>query len=267
MMDTAYTLAARAVRRRFAEQRPDLLAQLDAVEPGQVAAFSGTYDNIEAVAGELGIPLEVDPSRLLQKVLFVNCSSCYPDQLHKQVVRFVERGGQLVTSDWALHYVLKPAFPQTVEWTGNSCPESVISVEPAGASLWGDIVVNGANPQWWLWGSYPIRILDEDRVTVEAASHDLLLTQDAPVVACRFPWGAGNVFHVISHFRAKKTGMPTARHDGPGVDFLRAGMRLSDEGIEEVLHGQPPVTFAALQSACTATELVAQLCARAAAQN
>lgn len=265
MMDTAYTLAARAVRRRFLEQRPDLLARLDHVEPGQVAAFSGTYDNIEAVTQELGVPLEVNPERLTQRIVFVNCSSSYPQHLQAGVTPFVENGGQLVTSDWALHYVLKPSFPETVEWTGQSAPESVISVEPAGESLWGDIVVNGANPQWWLWGSYPIRILDEDRVKVEAASHDLLVSHQSPVVACRFPWGAGSVFHVISHFRAKKTGMPTARHDGPGVDFLRAGMRLSDEGIEEVLHDLPPVTFAALQSACTATELVAQLCAQACA--
>jgi hypothetical protein len=101
----------------------------------------------------------------------------------------------------------------------------------------------------------------------EAASHDLLARYDAPVVAARFPWERGHVIHVISHFWAKTSAMPTLRHKGPCTVFLKAGMRLTDEGMGRVLReaGVEPerVNFAMLQSAATATELVAQLCVRA----
>ncbi|MGK7904377.1 MAG: hypothetical protein AB4352_23780 [Hormoscilla sp.] len=91
---------------------------------------------------------------------------------------------------------------------------------------------------------------------MEAASHDLLVKYKAPVVAVRFDWGTGHVFHVISHFWAKRSQTPTVRHQQPCTDFLTAGMRLSDRGIEKVLQE----TGIQLQSAATATELVAQLC-------
>ena len=73
--------------------------------------------------------------------------------------------------------------------------------------------------------------------------------------------------NAISFAGAEGNRAPTLRHKGPCTDFLKAGMRLSDEGIEKVLQqaGIQPDTlnFAQLQSAATSTELIAQLCVRA----
>jgi hypothetical protein len=156
-----------------------------------------------------------------------------------------------------------------VKFTGQATGDEVISVEPSLNSLWSDVVVLGAEPQWWLEGSsHPIEVLNPDKVVIEAASHDLLSRHSAPVVAVSFDWGKGHVFHVISHFWCKRSRTPTERHQGPCTDFLKAGMKLSDDSIDKVLEiaqiRANTLNFAQLQTAVTSTELIAQLCIRAA---
>ncbi len=268
-IETAYKTAALAVRRRWAEQHADDLATLDGVRPGDVAVYSGSYDQAEEVFRCLRVPVTVDPDpvKLKALIVFVNCSGGYKSGLVENIGRHVQSGKWLVTSDWALDQLLERAFPNTLRWNKKSTGTEVVSVEPSMESLWAETVVLGATPQWWLWGSHPFEVVDSERVTIEAVSHDLLTRYDAPVVAAGFDWGMGHVFHVISHFWAKTTATPTLRYTGPGTDFLRAGMRLSEPGIDHVLReakiAPDTVNFAMLQSAVTATELVAQLCVRA----
>lgn len=268
-MEQAYKLAAAGVRQRFAEQHPDYLQILDSLEQNDVGVYSGTYDQAEEVLKYLDISAVVnpDPKNLSAKIIFINCSSSYDLELVPAIGKYVTDGNWLVSSDWALDRVIQNAFPNTVKWTGGSSGDEVVSVEPNLNSLWSDIVVLGADPQWWLWGSHPIEVIDSSKVYIEAASHDLLVNYNAPVVAVRFNWGKGHVFHVISHFWAKRSQTPTSRHQGSSSDFLKAGMKLSDEGIEKVFAqtkiAPDSVNFAQLQSAATSTELVAQLCVRA----
>jgi len=235
-----------------------------------VAVLSGTYDNVQNVLTALHVPCTLDPAldRLTAPILFVNCSSAYREELAGVLADRVEAGATLVTSDWALGNLIEHAFPGTIRWTRRSSGDEVVSVEPSLDSLWSETVVLGVEPQWWLENSsHPIEVLDTDRVRVEAASHDLLARYDAPVVAVRFGWGRGDVFHVMSHFWHNRSRTPTERHNGPCTDFMRAGMRLSDAGIAAVLdasgRGADNVNFAMLQSAVASTELVAQLCVRA----
>jgi hypothetical protein len=270
-MENAYRLAAAAVRQRFAEQRPQDLAALGRLTASDVAVYSGSFDHVEEVLKRLGVPYTLNPAvqKMAARVIFVNCSNSYSEALVRALPRCVEAGALLVTSDWGLGRVVQSAFPSTVRWTGRATGDEVVSVEPGLESLWSEVVVLGAEPQWWLEGSsHPIEVLDGERVRVEAASHELLARYGTPVVAVSFDWGRGGVFHVISHFWHRRTRTPTERYRGPGTEFLQAGMRLSGAGIEKVLRearvAATTVNFGALQSAATATELVAQLCARAA---
>jgi hypothetical protein len=270
-MQTAYRVAALAVRQRFAEQHPDGLEVLNRISRDDVAAYSGSYDQVEGVLRCLGMPATVDPDAAALKapIVFANCSGSYDRRLVDRLGQYVENGGWLVTSDWALGELLQHAFPDTVRWTQQRTGDEVVSVEPSLDSLWSEVVVLGADPQWWLEGSsYPIEVLDPEKVRIEAASHDLLARYAAPVVAVRFGWGKGQVFHTISHFWHKRSRTPGERYRGPCTDFMKAGMRLSDEGIEDVLRKAAikpdTLNFAMLQSAATATELVAQLYVHAA---
>jgi hypothetical protein len=269
-MQTAYRVAALAVRQRFAEQHPEELEVLNRVRREDVAVYSGTYDHVENVLKCLEVPVTMnpDPEALKARIIFLNCSGNYGRRQTDLLGRQVEEGKWLVSSDWALGQFLEHVFPNTVRWTRRATGDEVISAEPYQDSIWSEVVVLGADPQWWLEGSsQTIEVLDTERVRVEAASHDLLVRYDAPVVAVRFDWGLGHVFHVISHFWHQRSRTPTERYRGPCTDFLKAGMRLSDEGIERVLRdakvAPEAVNFAMIQSAATATELVAQLCVRA----
>ena len=269
-MKKAYEMAAIAVRQRLAEQHPQYLEILNRIGKDKVAVYSGSYDRVENILECLKIPFNLNPKadRLSAKIVFVNCSGSYDRNLGKQLEQQVSQGKWLVSSDWALGNFIEPAFPGTVRWTRRSTGDEVISVEPSLNSLWSEVVVLGADPQWWLeCSSHPIKVLNSEKVTIEAASHDLLSSYNAPVVAVSFNWGRGYVFHVISHFWCKRSRTPTYRHQQPCTEFLKAGMKLSDRGIEKVLQQakiQPEtLNFAQIQSAATATELVAQLCIKA----
>lgn len=270
-MSKAYEVAAIAVRQRLAEQRPEDLHVLNKLRKQDVAVYAGSYDRVEDILACLNVPCTMNPdaSKLDAQIIFVNCSNSYDKALIEYLSQRVDEGKWLVSSDWALGRFIEPAFPGMVKFTGRATGDEVISVEPSLNSLWSDVVVLGADPQWWLEdSSHPIQILNPDKVAIEAASHDLLSRHSAPVVAVSFDWGKGHVFHVISHFWCKRSRTPTQRHQGPCTDFLKAGMKLSDDSIDKVLAiaqiAADTLNFAQLQSAVTSTELIAQLCIRAA---
>jgi hypothetical protein len=270
-MSKAYEVAAIAVRQRLAEQRPEDLHVLNKLRKQDVAVYAGSYDRVEDILVCLNVPCTMNPdaSKLDAQIIFVNCSNSYDKALIEHLSQWVNEGKWLVSSDWALGRFIEPAFPGMVKFTGRATGDEVISVEPSLNSLWSDVVVLGADPQWWLEdSSHPIQILNPDKVAIEAASHDLLSRHSAPVVAVSFDWGKGHVFHVISHFWCKRSRTPTQRHQGPCTDFLKAGMKLSDDSIDKVLAiaqiAADTLNFAQLQSAVTSTELIAQLCIRAA---
>lgn len=269
-MKKAYEVAAIAVRQRLAEQHPEDLQVLNKLRKQDVAVYAGSFDRVEDILACLNVPCTMNPdaSKLDAQIIFVNCSSSYDKALIEHLSQRVNEGKWLVSSDWALGRFIEPAFPGMVKFTGRATGDEVISVEPSLNSLWSDVVVLGADPQWWLEGSsHPIAILSPDKVAIEAASHDLLSRHSAPVVAVSFDWGKGHVFHVISHFWCKRSRTPTQRHQGLCTDFLKAGMKLSDDGIDKVLAiariKADTLNFSQLQSAVTSTELIAQLCIRA----
>ncbi|WP_439342592.1 hypothetical protein [Vacuolonema iberomarrocanum] len=270
-MELAYTVGAIAVRQRLAEQAPAALASLDRIEANEVSVCPGSYDHVERILERLQIPFRLQPNGAKNspaKLAFVNCSNSYNQKLIQRLRDRVQDGMWLVSSDWALGHFLQQAFPGMVAHKGRVSGDEVVSVEASLDSLWSNVVVLGADPQWWLEGSsHPINILNPDKVTVESASHELLVRYNAPAVAVRFDWGAGHVFHVVSHFWCRRSRTPTARHRGPCTDFLQAGMKLSEAGIATVLEkgGIQPDTlnFAEMQTAATSTELIAQLCIQA----
>jgi hypothetical protein len=269
LMERAYKVAALAVRRRMREQRPEHLAVLDSIGLGTVGVYRGTYDRVENILELLGIRYVANPSYLRKPgIIFANCSSAYEPGLAEHVRARVQQGAWLVGSGWALGKLIAPAFPGTVRPAARVTGDEVVSVEPTAGSIWSDMEVPGADPQWWLEGnSQPIEVLDPDLVSVEAVSPEMLLRYKAPAVAVRFDWGRGKVFHMASHFWCRQSRTPTDRHCGPASDFLRSGMGLCDEAIDEIFDeaGIAPemLNFAMIQSAATTTELVARLCGEA----
>src|SRR5262245_56017374 len=115
-METAYRIAALAVRQRFAEQHPEDLAVLDRIEAGDVAVYTGSYDHVQEVLRCLNVRAIVDPQDRVQdaRIIFVNCSNSYDAARIRQVRSLAEDGKWVVTSDWALGHLIHEAFPGTV---------------------------------------------------------------------------------------------------------------------------------------------------------
>jgi hypothetical protein len=109
------------------------------------------------------------------------------------------------------------------------------------------------DPQWWLEASsYPIRIVDTERVQVLITSKELGEKYGEEPVAVWFRWGEGEVFHMISHYYLQRTELRTQRHQSSGASyFAEKGVGLSammsadvaDLSLSDIESAKPSAAF------------------------
>lgn len=244
----AYEAGAQMTRERMRREAPDHEEALRAVDSSDVVVVRGCYDHVERVLRALDVPFTAIAPESLGRVALrpeqlvaINCPGQVEPAATLRIRDFVAAGGSLFTTDWALHHVIEPAFPGTIEWNHVSTRDDVVRIEVRSREnpfLRG--VLEGADdPQWWLEGaSYPIRILDPARVEVLLASRDLANRYGESPVAVLFRHGEGEVFHMISHYYLQRTKLRTARHQTTGADYfaekglgVTAEMRLKLRGL------------------------------------
>lgn len=216
----AYQVGARTTRQRIAREAPLDHEALQQVQSSDIVVVRGTYDHVEWVLEALGLPfVGVEPHRLpeiqlrREQLLVVNC----PGHLGPvdRVRHFVEAGGSLFTTDWALRYVLEPAFPGLVAYNDRPTGDAVVRVEVADHDnpFLRGVMEQGDDPLWWLEGSsYPIRVLDPNRVQVLIRSAELRDRWGEAAVAVTFHFGEGEVFHMVSHYYLQRAETRTRRH-------------------------------------------------------
>jgi hypothetical protein len=176
----AYRAGARIARDRMAVEASLDADALASVEAGDVVVVRGCYDHVERVLDALDTPVagsQMGAVRLRPEQLLVeNCPGHLPGLVTTQIESFVAAGGSLFTTDWALRHVIEPCFPGTIAYSGRPTSDDVVRVEinqHDNPFLTG--VMDGRDdPQWWLEASsYPIQIIDRDRVEVLIASSEL----------------------------------------------------------------------------------------------
>ena len=225
----AYRAGAQVARERVAREAPLDAAALDQIEASDIVIVPGTYDHVENVLEALEMPFTpVDPGQLSkvplrpEQLLVINC----PGQISRRAVDhvrdFVAAGGSLFATDWALRHVIEPAFPDTIAYNDQPTADTVVRIEILKADnpfLQG--VMDGEDdPQWWLEASsYPIRVLDRDRVEVLITSRELGDSYGESPVAVLFPHGEGEVFHMISHYYLQRTELRNERHNAPAYAY------------------------------------------------
>ncbi|MBN2114389.1 MAG: hypothetical protein JW785_09710 [Acidimicrobiia bacterium] len=225
----AYQVGGRHTREAIAREMPDVHELLERVAASDIVVVRGQYDHVEWVLESLGLPhLAVDPQRLAEvalrpeQLLVINCPGQVGAAAVAQVRRFVTAGGSLFTTDWALRHVLEPAFPGAVAYNQRPTADAVVRVQAAAHNnpfLKG--VMDGADdPIWWLEGSsYPIVVLDPSRVEILISSRELAERWGEAPVAVSFRAGAGEVFHMISHYYLQRTETRTRRHRMPAAAY------------------------------------------------
>jgi hypothetical protein len=262
--ERAYETGARMTRERIARERPleaDALAQVEAAD---LVVVTGVYDHVERVLDALEMPFtRLAPDQLPsvrlrpEQLLVVNCPGQIGDDLVQKVRGFVAAGGSLFTTDWALRHVIQPAFPGTIEHEGGVTGDDVVPIEVLDHDnpFLAGVMDGHDEPQWWLEGSsYPITVVDRDRVQVLITSRRLERRYGEAPVAVVFPWGDGEVFHMISHYYLQRTELRNARHRAGASDyFAEKGVPVPAD-IAEDLEG---LALGEIESAAGSSRLMA----------
>ena len=225
----AYRAASDIARERMAREAPEAAGALGDVRDGDVVVVPGRYDQVEMVLDALRLPyttvrphdvhrIDLRPDQLV----VVNCPGEVDGHGIISLRQFVGSGGSLFTTDWALRHVIEPAFPGFLAYNDRPTADDVVRIEirnPSNPFLQG--VLDGADdPQWWLEGSsYPIRILAPEQVEVLLTSRELGEKYGESPVAVTFPYGRGEVFHMISHYYLQRTELRSARHSAPAAAY------------------------------------------------
>jgi len=268
-MEAAYRIAHELLKDRLRQKAPEMLAALEEIQQADVLVVRGQYDHIEDVFRHSDTPFTpvagpgLSDVRLRpDQIVFVNCPGVMPQASLRSLAAFVQDGGFLFTTDWALRHVLEPAFPGFVEYNMRRTADEVVRVEmrqsddPFLASLIGP----DDDPQWWLEASsYPIRILQPEKVEVLASSGEIRERYGEAPVFVTFEVGAGKVYHMISHFYLQRSETRTLRHRLPSSAYL-AEKGIGAELMEKYQAlGTGGVDTASVESAYTSQSITSRI--------
>jgi len=268
-MNNAYRIAQELLKDRLRKKDPEAYKELQDIKEADVIVIEGEYDHIEQVLSmsetsyTLINPKELDYAELRpDQIVFVNCPGKIKGRGLRKLATFVSQGGFLFTTDWALRHVLEKAFPGYVEYNEKATADEVVRVEvldkedPFLKSLLGP----DDDPQWWLEGSsYPIRILDEEKVNVLVTSKEIKNRYGEAPVFITFNHGEGKIYHMISHFYLQRSETRTKRHAAPAMSYLDE-KEIPDQNKVKYFHmGIDKATLADVESAFTSTAIMKKI--------
>jgi hypothetical protein len=209
---------------------PDQIAAVRALPANENIVVQGSYDHVEQIFTELGIPhklvtpeelpdLNLDPAG----ALWINCKGEGWDQRAvDKIVAFVKAGGRLRTTDWGLTYFLERAFPGQVHHTHQDTPHTFMEINAwdLDEPLLQGVFDGRSQAVWWYEGSsHIIGVRDLANVKPMFLSIEQQNRYGTPYVAVKFSIGKGSVFHVVSHFVLQYTNSTTRRHRAPAANF------------------------------------------------
>ncbi|HEY0089643.1 MAG TPA: hypothetical protein VGB37_12415, partial [Candidatus Lokiarchaeia archaeon] len=108
-MKKAYQASSKILEKRMEKERPLDLEILKKVKNSSIIIIAGSYDKIEIVLDLIKIPYvliqpqDIDHIDLItDQILIVNCPGNISDDGLNKIKEFVQKGGFLFTTDWAL---------------------------------------------------------------------------------------------------------------------------------------------------------------------
>jgi hypothetical protein len=241
-MSTAYRVAQEMIKDKLKDVDEDMAAEFEELGQSEVIVSEGVHDYIEKVFNGIGLKhnlinpqqfekIDLDPD----KIIFINCPGNVTSKGLRNLVTFVEKGGFLFTTDWALKHVIEPGFPGYIKYNNRPTSDEVVRVDilaeedPFLQSLIGP----NDDPQWWLEGSsYPIEILNHKEVDILIKSKEIEKKYGESAVFVTFDYGKGKIYHMISHFYLQRAETRTARHAKSGAEYANEKLNM-DQYREE----------------------------------
>ena len=266
--------AGKLARARLKRVSPGESAFLEKLDGSEVLVVPGRMDNLEEVLDNASIPyhtvfaetFQSVPLHPLKNIVMINCPGEGFDAAGlKRLVKFVNAGGWVITTDWAIRSVLEKAFPGIIRAAPRDTDEECVPVRMQDTShpfLAG--VFDPARPPLWSLDldSFPIEIVKPRAVRVLLSSPAMKAKYGHDSIGVIFEQQRGQVFHLTSHFCLQR-----APADGP-LARLPATQYIEDEiagrdvpqgvadGLKDDLKG---VTAAELEAHYTATKMIANV--------
>jgi len=176
---------------------------------GLVIDVAGRWDHADKTLDKFGINYthiktgDITPEVLAgAKVVIINCAGEVRRDRLQFIRDFVQRGGYLLTTDWALNNMVEQTFPGYIDWNKEANDHSIytasfVSPDP--------VLAKGCvrSAPWKLdAGAHLIGVRRRDLVRVLISSPDLAREDrdGMGVLACVFPFGKGYVLHMLGHF-------------------------------------------------------------------
>jgi hypothetical protein len=188
--------------------------------------------------------------------MLVNCKEYGNSGPRKAVEQFVEEGGRLVTTDWALSLV-SHAFPGRLSKMPKQTIDDVVEIQcPTDiARKWTGQNYAQCSPKWWLEGSSHVYDIGQGVVPLITSS-EMGEKYGKPYVASAFTHGKGEVVHFISHLELQRTHL-RSKADEAGLDAYLKKMGASRTAEME------DAKVAELEAAFSTLNTLAYLCINA----
>jgi hypothetical protein len=174
-----------------------------------VLCIKGQWDHADKALENFGLPYlvikgsELDAEKISRaKVIIVNCGAEIERNRLQLLRDFVNRGGFVLSTDWALDSFTDKTFPGFIAWNKGINHHDIYraysnSMPPAMARG----LVRHA---FWKLDqeSHLIKVLRPDAVKLLVSSKDLAREDPdgAGILACQFNFGRGEVLHMVGHF-------------------------------------------------------------------
>ncbi len=236
-MSTAYRVAQKMIKDKLKDVDENMAEEFDKPNELDVIVSKGGYDFIEQVFNGIGLKYNLISPDMFSKInldpdniVFINCPAHEVTRKGlSNIVTFVEKGGFLFTTDWALKSVIEPGFPGYIKYNNKPTADEVVRIEilaeedPFLQSLIGP----NDDPQWWLEGSsYPIEVVNKKDVEILIKSKEIEKKYGESAVFVTFDYGKGKVYHMISHFYLQRAETRTARHKKSGYEYADEKLKM-----------------------------------------
>lgn len=269
-MEQAYKASSKILEKKMAKERPLDLEILKKVKDTSIIIITGSYDKIELVLDLIKVPyiliqpydfdkIELNPDQ----ILIINCPGTDLTEGLEKVKEFVKKGGFLFTTDWVLLNILEKLFPEFVKYnqrpTGDDCV-SVQVVDKSNKFLEG-LFTGDANPIWWLESSsYPIQIVDKEKVKVLVTSKEMQEKYGESPIVITFNYGdGGTILHMTSHYYLQRAELRTKRHKMSAKKYAMAEMGLTASEAEEMEDELEGLSLGEAESAYSTTQFISNV--------
>jgi HEAT repeat protein len=211
---------------------------VEILQRARILVVSGAWDHVEKVLDHLQIQNTLLRAQQLKdaginpnQTILVNCEGNMDTESRTRVQWFVNVGGYLMTTDWALTKTIEPGFPGYLkQFSGSSTGNDVVVVEDAhpGHSFTKGIFDNVPAMKWWLEiQAFPLTVTWPERTDVLVDSAEMKKRYGSSPMAATFRWGLGKVQHSISHFFLQEEGMTAAQKPRDRMVFAADNLGLS----------------------------------------